>query len=229
VTTLVELTSSQRILLAASRLEDQGQSPFSAEALIVASWQESPRSFGLKGYADQYPDSNRVLSCIMGEKGLAKRGWLVKMGQKLYQLSRKGREEVRRLLAGEPEPPARGEIVKPSRYKIPRDQEKYLLSLFASAAVQRYKEGLKREITFGEACKFWNIENLHGEELVQRMDKVSATLAEVDRLIGGGRVELSNGRSISKEDLDTLASVHDYLKDHFSRHLTLLRNRSSRN
>src|SRR5258708_34319035 len=74
-----ELTATQRILLAASHLEEQGQTPFSAEALIVASWQESPRAFGLKGYADQYPDSNRILSCVMGERGLAKRGWLVKM------------------------------------------------------------------------------------------------------------------------------------------------------
>jgi len=78
-------------LLAADQLEKQGQSPFSAEALIVAAWQHSPRTFGLKGYTDQYPDSNKVLSSIMGEKGLARRGWLAKMGQKLYALTREGR------------------------------------------------------------------------------------------------------------------------------------------
>ena len=70
---VAELTTSQKILMAAYRLEEQGQTPFSAEALIVAAWQENPRTFGLKGFADQYPDSNRVLSCIMGEKGLARR------------------------------------------------------------------------------------------------------------------------------------------------------------
>ena len=36
----------------------------------------------------------------MGEKGLARRGWLVKMGQKLYALTRDGRQVVRRLLPG---------------------------------------------------------------------------------------------------------------------------------
>jgi hypothetical protein len=230
VSVVGELTTSQKILLAASHLEEQGQSPFSAEALIVASWQESPRAFGLKGYADQFPDSNRVLSCIMGERGLAKRGWLVKMGQKLYQLSRKGKEEVRRVLAGEPEPPSRGEDVKPSRFKIPRDQEKYLLSLFASTALQRHKQGLKQELTFSDACKFWNItENVFGEELSQRLDKATAALAEVEDLLEGGRVELSTGRSIAKEDLQPLAEIHAYLREKFSRHLTLLRSRSSRN
>jgi hypothetical protein len=217
-------------MLAASRLEALGQSPFSAEALIVAAWQDAPKTFGLKGYADQYPDSNRVLSCIMGTKGLASRGWLAKMGQKLYQLSPKGREEVRRLLTGEPPPPANRRAVKPSRFKIPREQEKFLLQLFGSAAVQRYKQGLKLELTFADACKFWNVtENMFGDEVRSQLDKIPQTLAEAGQLLGGGRVEMSTGRSIGQDDLATVAAVHGYLLDKFSRHLTLLRNRAGRN
>src|SRR5437879_2677006 len=108
VTTVAEFTASEKILLAAYQLEERGQSPFSAENLIVAAWQDYPKTFGLKGYDEQFPDSNRVLSCIMGEKGLTKRGWLAKMGQKLYSLTRDGRQVVRRLQGGaeteEPEP-----------------------------------------------------------------------------------------------------------------------------
>src|SRR5271169_7200627 len=100
ITNLNEFTVPEKILLAADQLEKQGQSPFSAEALIVASWQKFPRTFGLKGYADQYPDSNKVLSCIMGNRGLARRGWLAKMGQKLYTLTREGRQVVLRLQEG---------------------------------------------------------------------------------------------------------------------------------
>jgi len=87
VNTVAECTVPEKILLAAHQLEEQGQSPFSAEALIVAAWQKFPKTFGLKGYTDQHPDSNKVLSCIMGERGLARRGWLSKMGQKLYALT----------------------------------------------------------------------------------------------------------------------------------------------
>src|SRR6516225_2503817 len=137
--------------MAAYQLEQEGQSPFSAESLIVASWQKFPRTFGLKGYAELYPDSNKVLSSIMGEKGLARRGWLVKMGQKLYSLTSGGRHAVQRLLEG-------GEPVSlkgPS--KLTREQEKFLASLFESTALEKFDEGRKPEITFGDACRYWGI------------------------------------------------------------------------
>ena len=92
---VAECTVPEKILLAVYQLEEQGQSPFSAESLVVAAWQKFPRTFGLKGYADLYPDSNKVLTSIMGEKGLTRRGWLAKMGQKLYTLTREGKQAVR--------------------------------------------------------------------------------------------------------------------------------------
>src|SRR5207245_1609489 len=98
VHTVAECTVPEKILLAASQLGKDGQTTFTAEALIVTSWQKFPKTFGLKGYDELYPDSNKILSSIMGEKELARRGWLVKMGQKLYALTREGRQVVRRLL-----------------------------------------------------------------------------------------------------------------------------------
>src|SRR5438105_14789763 len=134
VNTVAECTVPEKILLAAHQLEEQGQSPFSAESLIVASWQKFPRTFGLKGYADQYPDSNKVLSCIMGERGLARRGWLSKMGQKLYALTKEGRHVVHRLQSGG-EPTQTGT----APVRISRDLEKYVLGLFSSSAVQKFE------------------------------------------------------------------------------------------
>src|SRR6266852_1917363 len=135
VTTIAECTVPEKILLAASELEDKGESPFSAEALIVASWQKFPRAFGLKGFSDQYPDSNKILASIMGEKGLARRGWLVKMGQKLYALTREGKQVVKRLMSDGNEP---AEMSGPESAKLSRDQEKFLLGLLASSAVEKF-------------------------------------------------------------------------------------------
>ncbi|HLN32007.1 MAG TPA: hypothetical protein VK395_30025 [Gemmataceae bacterium] len=220
---VAECTVPEKILLAAKILEEKGQSPFSAEALIVASWQKFPRTFGLKGFADEYPDSNKVLSCIMGERGLARRGWLSKMGQKLYALTREGHQVVARLLEGGEQPPAPGPV------KILKDQEKYLLGLFSSSAVRKFEEGLKDELTFADACRFWGIpEGLNGDALNAKLDRLRASLVEVERMIGTGSAELSNGRSISRDDLILLTAVHEYLEDRFSRHLTLLRNRPAR-
>jgi hypothetical protein len=224
VNIVAECTVPEKILLAAHDLEEQGQSPFSAEALIVASWQKFPRTFGLKGYADQYPDSNKVLTSIMGEKGLARRGWLAKMGQKLYSLTREGRQAVRRLLHDEPAAPVEKSV------KLSREQEKFLLSLLANPAVEKYQEGLKLELTFADACKFWGIsENLRGEALDSRMNRLRASLAEVERVVGSGSLDLSNGRSVGQEEVKLLHKVDDYLGDRFGRHLTLLRNRGERN
>ena len=220
-----EATVPEKILLAAHYLEEHGQSPFSAESLIVASWQKFPKTFGLKGYADQYPDSNKVLSCIMGERGLARRGWLSKMGQKLYALTREGRLVVQRLLHGGEEP-----TTKKSSLRIPRDQEKVLQGVFGTSAVKKFEEGLKDEITFKDACNFWGIpENVQGEALGPRLDRFRAVQTQVERLIGTNDAELSNGQIISKDDTNLLTAVHEYLEDRFSRHLRLLRDRVVRN
>lgn len=219
--TIVDCTVPEKILLAAHELEEHGQSPFSAEALVVAAWQKFPKAFGLKGYTDQHPDSNKVLSCVMGERGLTRRGWLAKMGQKLYALTGEGRVVVQRIAAGDEAPAPRRAPVR-----IARDQEKYLLGLFESSAVRKFEEGLKEELTFADACRFWGItENLHGAALTARLDRLRAVLADVEQLLGSGSADLSTGRNISRDDLNLLTAVHEYLQERFARHLSLLRNR----
>jgi hypothetical protein len=228
VNTVAECTVPEKILMAAHELEQQGQSPFSAEALIVTAWQKFPRTFGLKGYGDQHPDSNKILSCIMGNRGLARRGWLAKMGQKLYTLTREGRQVVLRLQEGGGHTPLTAPAPTPAS-RLSRDQEKMLLGLQSSTAVHKFEEGLKNELTFGDACRFWGIsENLHGEALDQKLEKLRLMLLDIERVIGQTAVELSTGRSVAREDVSLLMAVHEWLTDRFSRHLSLLRNRNGR-
>lgn len=223
VNTIAECTVPEKILLAAFQLEEQGQSPFSAEALIVAAWQKYPRTFGLKGYDDQYPDSNKVLASIMGEKGLARRGWLLKMGQKLYSLSHEGRRAVRRLLQGDDQP----ETAKSDRpIKLSKEHDKLLQGLFVTTAYEKVREARQQEMTFADACRFWGItENQSGEALDARLDHLRAALAEIERQIGLGSANLGDGRNITAEDTAQLCDIHSNLLQRFSRHLTLLRNR----
>jgi hypothetical protein len=224
VSAIVESTVPEMILLAAWDLEQQGQSPFSAEALIVTSWQKFPRAFGLKGYADQYPDSNKVLAAIMGTKGLARRSLLVKMGQKLYAMTREGRNVVRELLHEEQE-----ELPPVPSVRLDRDQEKFLLGLLSSTAVQKFEEGRKQELTFADACRFWGItENLHGEALDARLEKLQRGLADLKRELSKARTVLPGGRSVGPDEVAQICQVHAHLEERFARHLTLLRNRTGR-
>jgi hypothetical protein len=216
-----EFTVPEKILLAAEQLDKLGQSPFSAEALIVASWQKFPKTFGLKGYADQYPDSNKILSSIMGEKGLARRGWLVKMGQKMYALTREGRAVVRRVLLQEEETAPAGATIK-----LPRDQERFLLSLLESTAVQKFEENRKSELSFADACRFWGVtENMKGEALDGRIRQIRQMLADFDRQFAENDAQLSSGRLITAGDIRVLSNIHRYMEDRFDRHLNLLRAR----
>jgi hypothetical protein len=219
-TNVEEFTVPEKILLAAESLDKEGQSPFSAEALIVASWQKFPKTFGLKGYTEQYPDSNKILSSIMGEKGLARRGWLVKMGQKMYALTRDGRQVVRRVLLEEEEETPGANI------KLGREMEKFVLTLLDSTSVQKFEENRKAELTFADACRFWGItENMKGDALDARLVQVQNSLSELDRTLADADAELSTGRILTAGDVRILTHVHRHMLDRFDRHMNLLRSR----
>lgn len=223
-TNVEEFTVPEKILLAADVLDKEGQSPFSAEALIVASWQKFPKTFGLKGYADQYPDSNKILSSIMGEKGLARRGWLVKMGQKLYALTREGRQVVRRVSLDQSEDPT------PNHHlRLSRDMEKFVIGLQDSVATQKFEENRKSELTFADACRFWGVsETMKTEAIDHRIQHVHNNLTELDRTLGENEAEVSGGRIIAPGDIRVLANIHRYMEDRFDRHLNLMRSRTGR-
>jgi hypothetical protein len=222
-----ELTVSQKIILAAHRLEEQGQTPFTSEALTVASWKESPQTFGLKGFIDQYPDANRVLACIMGERGLVRRGWMIKVGPKLYSLSRQGKEEARRVLAGDDSPMPKRRAL--AQIKVPKDLEQQLEQLLLNTAYRRYKDGMKREITFKDACKFWGLaDNAQGDAVDQALKTVPDLVDKVEKLLIGETIELSSGQMISQQELKSLGSANRYLSEQFTRHLAQMRERTRR-
>jgi hypothetical protein len=222
-TNVDEFTVPEKILVAADQLDKQGQSPFSAEALIVAAWQKFPKTFGLKGFAEHYPDSNKILSSIMGEKGLARRGWLVKMGQKMYALTREGRQVVRRVTLDD-EDPGPSSLVK-----LSRDQEKFVTGLLESSAVQKFEENRKGELTFADACRYWGItENMKGDALDAKLEEFEHLLAELDRIFADADSVLSNGRAVSAGEVRVLSNIHRYMEDRLDRHLNLLRSRAGK-
>lgn len=221
---LEEFTVPEKILLAANDLEEKGQTPFSAEALIVAAWGKYPNTFGLKGFAQLHPDSNKILASIMGEKGLVRRGWLSKVGQKMYTLTREGLLVVKRIQKGEDRPAPRHHSVR-----LSRDTDRTLLVLLETVALEKFQEGRKLEINFADACKFWSIsDNRTDEEVDTRIAQVRKTLTNSLPQVGKGNAVLSNGRSISGGDIGALVETHNFMEERFNRHLNLLRSRSAR-
>jgi hypothetical protein len=102
------LTAVQIILLAADDLTATGYSEFSEFDLTVAAWNRDRQRFGLRGYANIYPDHKRVMMEIMGNK--ASNPILLKYMEKtrpnIYRLTPLGRVEASRLRSlesGQPE------------------------------------------------------------------------------------------------------------------------------
>jgi hypothetical protein len=91
-----ELTTLKKVLIAAAML-DGDQQTFTAEDVIVRAWRSFPESFGLSGYREEHPDSNRVLAKLMGSLGLCGRGWLEQTSTKTYRLTNAGRKMARSL------------------------------------------------------------------------------------------------------------------------------------
>jgi hypothetical protein len=224
--TIVENTLPEKLLLAASHLEEAGQSPFSAEALIVSAWQKFPRTFGLKGFEDKYPDSNRVLAQIMGEKGLPNRGWMVKVGQKLYSLTRDGRQVVRKLLQGEEVPPLTSKRAAPVD-RLPKEVDILLQTLLCAGVVAKARQGRQEEWTFAEACRFWGLGERTGNAVDTRLDELQAQIVQAEKVLANGPQMLGNGVEITAEQAGQLADLHHQLEQRFARHLNLLRSRAS--
>jgi hypothetical protein len=223
VNTLEECTLPEKILLAAFQLEEMGQTPFSAEALIVTAWQKYPRTFGLKGYEEQYPDSNKVLSGIMGEKGLPRRGWMSKVGQKLYSLTRDGRQVVRKLQQGELTPPLTARRIPD---QLTREQDLLLQNMLASTVYQKARQQRQNDWTFSEACRFWSMGERAGAAVDGRLDELQKQLAEIEQIVAVGPVVLGNGKEATHPEVSQLCDLHQQLEQRFGRHLNLLRSRS---
>jgi len=224
--TVVENTLPEKLLLAASHLEESGQSPFSAEALIVSAWQKYPQTFGLRGYEDKYPDSNRVLSQIMGEKGLPNRGWMAKVGQKMYALTRDGRQVVRKLLQGEEVPPLTSKRAAPLE-RLPKEVDILLQAQLCSSALAKLRQGRQEEWTFAEACRFWGLGDRTGQAVDARLDEVQSQLGLAEKILANGPQTLGNGVEVSAAQAGQLADLHHQLEQRFGRHLNLLRSRTS--
>lgn len=199
------------LLHAAQRLS----TTFSAEELVVAAWQED-KAFGLSGYADLYPNSNKVLASLMGEKGLVKRGYFKKMGSKLYSLTPEGRALV--IPTGKPLPPRR----------VNKEIESKFLGYYSSKAREKVdiSPELVPTLTLVDALNFWKI-SPEDTNINQKLSLVNECLLHLEALLREQKdVTLSNGLALATKDIQGVRRTHEWLQEKFRRHLNLLINRN---
>ncbi|HEY2910835.1 MAG TPA: hypothetical protein VGI99_11350 [Gemmataceae bacterium] len=178
VTTKQKHTASELVLLAASDLTAAGNQEFSEWDLTVAAWSIDRFRFGLRGYAQSYPDHKRVMMEIMGQKPSSpvQQKYLEKVRPNFYRLTPLGRTAASRLRGGPgsnlPEPQA---TAKPVTVK----------ELYETAAVyvnrpefRRWQDNPEEPRDWSGAAAFLGI--LKGEKVdaAERMDEVREAIKD---------------------------------------------------
>jgi hypothetical protein len=220
-----QLTVPDKLLLAAYDLEQSGKRPFSAEDLVVSAWQKFPDTFGLAGYrgngALSYPDSNRVFAEIMGSKPIRKRGFLTKVGSKMYSLTEAGRDHAR-LLSNRSSGP------KVEKAALARETEIEIKRLLTSKAVEKVKNNRSDDLTFYDACAFWRISPRSSAiELEGRLANFERVVDSVRRLVGNKTASFEHGGStFGRTDIDFLTKVHKELQNKFRQEFEIIRKRT---
>lgn len=208
---MAELSKAEKLLIAAGLLAGEGRTEFSAEDLVARAYQEFPNNFSLKGYP-QHPDSNVVLTQIMGKKApLIVRGWLEKTGTKQYRLTPKGIDDLSDLDQGD------GGTVS---VRVGRGLEEGLARLITSAAFQLFKARQQDQITFHQFCRFVGLSARY------KWQKVRGKLNSLEHLVQKAREMGESGEGVSiyvgnhnekiePNDLRMLSALFEFLMKRF--------------
>lgn len=222
-----KLTVPEKLLLAALEVRKR-KATFTAEDLVVEAWKKYPDTFGLSGYADNYPDSNRVLTNIMGTKGMRGKGWLRKVGEKQYQLTSAALSEGQTLVADWEGATAKAET-RYLRAELDRQAMAVLGRILSTPAARKAFSKQLEAISFNEACGFWDI------TVRSNANTLSARLAEVKVLLdraqdavahaGGEGLRIGNA-IVTQYQIETLVTVNAQMQEMFKRELDILRRRT---
>ncbi len=221
------LTVPQKLLLAALEARKRSAT-FTAEDLVVEAWRLHPDTFGLSGYSDKYPDSNRVLTNIMGTKGMRGKGWLRKVGEKQYRLTSAGLSDGEALAQTNTE--SGEQTSKYLRAELDRQTAAALDRLVSTPAASKAMAQHSDMVTFNDACGFWDITTRSNANTLQArladatvlLDRATEILADKPDSEG---LKLP-GALITKAQLRALRSLHLDMQQRFKAELDIIRRRT---
>lgn len=223
---LARLSVTDKLLLAALALDAGEGSTFTAEQLTIAAWKRFPRVFGLRGETDEqglpiHPDSNRVFAEIMGAKPIRKRGYLVKVGPKLYALTASGRALARQLADGSDASGRTAPRVFQGKTALPRDMMAKIQRLLISRAAVKHRTDEIGRITFHDACVFWGVTPASSFiDLEGNLASAAAAIAKAEEAVSQGVNDLDPAAVLD------LRRVHEHMQLAFASELATIRRRT---
>lgn len=213
------LTNAEKVLMAAMRLCDGDSSrTFTAEELAVAAWMDDKASFGLRGYENEYPDSNKLFKSIDSKGGLVAKGLIVKVGDRTFQVSGGG------VAAGSQLMPSTEE----QQLKLERDVGAAVNRLVSHPAFLEWLKDRTKPTRFGVAGQFWGIAPGTPARVVRdRMANVESTLREAAQYMlsrGVNTLYKEKNRVLCElKDVERCLEFNEAIKQRFSKEIEILK------
>jgi len=194
---------------------------FTFEELLVAAWQLDNQSWGLRGFEDEHPDSERIHRELdsrgKNSKGLVELGWLDKVRPRVYRMTLKGLAEKGR---AKPE----HKIV---REKIRRQSEDEIRRILEHPTFYQWLSDPSKPKKFRDAGAFWNVApGTPPDTIKKRIQAVDDVLSTALHLLADAGVEgLASGRGrllFDRTDVERCEEFQRTLKSRFAADLRVL-------
>lgn len=211
------LSLNDKILIAALKLSGGDiRSEFTAETLLIEVWAGDKSAFGLRGYEDNYPDSNNLYVKLMGKKSLVRLGYLKKVGEKTYTLTEAGLSVASSLKPTDEE----------TKIKIDRYLHDAVIKIINHQVFRDWLIDKNKPSKFRDAMWFLGIAPGTPPKVVkERISAIERNLYEAKKIAleGSGKISLDKGRLfLDIVDIERCIEFHNYLKEKFKKELSIM-------
>lgn len=211
-------SNSEKVLMTAMRMcaGDSGRH-FTAEELAVAAWQDDKSTFGLRGYEDTYPDSNKLFKSIDSKGGLVAKGMIAKVGDRTFRLTPGG------IAAGSQLTPTNPAL----QHKMEREVATAINKLVSHPIFVEWTRDHSKPTRFSAAGQFWGVAPGTPARVVRdRIANIESTLKQalgyMDRRGVSSLFKEKDRVLCERQDIERCLEFHEVLKQRFSRDLAIL-------
>lgn len=91
------MSQADLMILALFNIQSRIPGPVCLSHLIVEAWKANKKKFGLQGWEEEYPDTNRAACVLSNRNGPLAREYMRRPFPKMFELTKSGWEYARRL------------------------------------------------------------------------------------------------------------------------------------
>ena len=214
------LTLAEKVLLAAVECaEGSLAKTFTAEMLAVQAWKMDRNAFGLRGFENDYPDSNKIFKSIDSKGGLVVKALISKVGDRTFGLTPAGLARAAILQ------PPEDDLRKPDRGLAAE-----INKMISHPAFRDWLADSKKPTKFYDAGHFWGIAAGTPPRVIRdRLNHVDATLVVALNYLDKNKTDTLWGEReqpvAERRDIQRCLEFNATLKERFKQELELLTSR----